>query len=261
MYGNFQRAAVTAGILCACAAFSAPASAGCVFGTPFGGEPTLQVALDQILAPAPDTAGACLADGPEGDAYWTSTGGTSATIMLEIAGYANVNSFGLYDSADPTNRLQIFIGAADPGTRAQLTFDSNGQITVSYGAHVVRRARFTGPAFGFYLLTGEGNRLMSDSSLNSGGVDRMYAYLGNGARFTSGPIVTDGNPANDIFGAGDAILAYEDLLVGDNDFQDFVVLVRGVQPVPLPAGAWLLGSACIGWWLHRRRRGVEPLMT
>jgi hypothetical protein len=221
------------------------ARADCLFNPAASGEPTLQVALGQLLAPAPDVVTTCLAEGTGagGDAHWTSVGQTSATILLEIAGFANVNSFGLYDLANPQNRLQIFSGPSDSGARAQLSFHANGTIAVSYGGHDARRARFSSDAFGFYLLTGEGRTLLSDSTLNQGGVDRMYAYRGNGSQFISGSILDDGDPDNDTFGATDAILAYEDLLNGDNDFQDFVVLVRGIQPIPLPAGLWLLGSA------------------
>jgi hypothetical protein len=57
-----------------------------------------------------------------------------------------------------------------------------------------------------------------------------------------------------VFNSNDAILAYEDLLNGDNDFQDFVVLVRGVQPIPLPAAAWLFGGGLLAWRLTARRR-------
>lgn len=244
------------------AACMAPvAQADCLFDSAASGEPSLQVALGQLLSDAPNVVTGCLNEGTVagGDAHWTSVGQTSATILLEIAGFANVNSFGLYDLANPDNRLEVFRGPSGPGTRAQLSFHSNGSITVSYGAHVVSRARFSSDAFGFYLLTGEGNHLMSDSTLNPGGIDRMYAYRGNGSQFISGPIANDGDPGNDIFGAGDAILAYEDLLNGDNDFQDFVLLVRGIQPIPLPAGVWLLGSAFAGLWLSARRRSAARL--
>jgi hypothetical protein len=123
-------------------------------------------------------------------------------------------------------------------------------VTVTIGPNSWSTATpFAGSAFGFYLRTPQGNTFFSDSSLNQGQTDRMYAYRGNGGTFVSGPIVADGDPLNDIFNANDVILAYEDLLQGDNDFQDFVVLVRGVTPappVPLPAAVWLLASGLLG---------------
>jgi hypothetical protein len=248
--------------LLAVAAFgSQRAEAICTFGAPFGGEPSLQAALNGLLAPAPNTTTDCLADGT--DAHWTSVSPTSATILLEIAGFANQNRFGIYDAANPDNRVQIFNGASGPGTTALLSFTSvagGTQVTITVGTRSWSSTTpFVGDAFGFYLRTPDpdaqtlGQTFFSDSSLN-GGLDRMYAYRGNGGQFISGPVANDGNPANDIFGATDALLAYEDLVHGDRDFQDFVVLVRGVTPVPLPTAAWLLASGLLTLGAAARRR-------
>lgn len=258
------RAWAVAPVLFALSMFSPDARAACAFGpgNPHGGEPTLQAALNGLLSSAPDTVDDCLADGTvaNGDAHWVTLSPTSATILLEIAGFANQNTFGLYDATNPANRLQIFSGPQGPSTTASITFSaaSGGgyNVTVTIGANSwTTSTPFVGTAFGFYLRTPQNNTFYSDSSLNQGGIDRMYAYRGNGATFTSGPVANDGNPANNIFGANDVILAYEDLIHGDNDFQDFVVLVRGVQPsvVPLPAAAWLFASGLLGFAATRRR--------
>ena len=96
------------------------------------------------------------------------------------------------------------------------------------------------------LSTPEGNSFFSQSNLNSDGADHSYAYRGSGEWFLRG------GAFGTQFGAQDAILAYEDLVRGDNDFQDFVVLVRGVEPIPLPAAGWLLLSALAGLATRRR---------
>jgi hypothetical protein len=228
------------------------AHAVCTFGVPFGGEPTLQTALNGLLSSAPNTAADCLVDGtgPQADAHWVSVSPTSATILLEIAGFANQNTFGIYDPSNPSNRLQIFSGPNGPGTSAALTFSNVAgglSVSVTIGSSTWSTSTpFAGTAFGFYLRTPQNNVFFSNSDLNPGQADQMYAYRGNGASFVSGPIATDGNPLNDIFGATDVILAYEDLLHGDQDYQDFVVLVRGVTPVPLPAGVWLALTGLLG---------------
>jgi hypothetical protein len=238
---------------------SADALAVCTFGTPFGGEPTLQASLDALLSPAPNVETDCLADGvgPGGDAQWRSIAPTSATILLEIAGFRNSNVFGLYDPLNPDNRLDVFVGPDGPGTVAQLVFTYvGGSMNILVDVDGDQRSTsspFLSSTFGFYITTPQNNTFFSDSSLN-GGLDRMYAYLGNGATFISGPIASDGDPTNDIFGAGDAILAYEDLVNGDQDYQDFVVLVRGVTPVPLPPAGWLLASALVALFGLSRRR-------
>jgi len=250
--------------LAACVMLAAAnAEAACVFGTSFGGEPSLQAALDAILTPAPNTQTDCLQDGvgPGRDGQWFSVSPTSATILLEIAGFANQNRFGLYDALNPANRIEVFSGPNGPGTVAQLSFTpvgsgQNVSITVG-GSTWTTSTPFMGSAFGFYLLTPQGNTFFSDSSLN-GGLDRMYAYLGNGGVFHSGPIANDGDPSNDVFGPQDAILAYEDLVHGDNDYQDFVVLVRGVQVVPIPAAGLLLTSGLMALAAMARRRRNRP---
>lgn len=256
MHAAIRRAILAAPMCLAAALYSRAALADCTFGTPSGGEPDLQVSLNGLLSPAPNTVSGCLSDGlgQGGDAYWSSVGGTSATLLLEIAGFANINSFGLFDSSNPANRLLVFGGAAGTGARARISFAGDGTVTMTSGG-TTRSADFGSSVFGFYLHTGQGLTFYSLSTLNPGGVDRMYAYRGNGGRFISGPVATDGNPANDIFGAHDAILAYEDLLAGDNDFQDFVVLVRGVQPVPIPAAALLFGAGLLTLGAAVRRRG------
>jgi Domain of unknown function (DUF4114) len=259
------RAWAAAPVLVALTLLSPVAEAACTFGpgAPSGGEMTLQTALNGLLNDAPDVVNDCLEDGsvPNGDARWVTVSPTSATILLEIAGFANQNRFGIYDASNPNSRVQIFSGPQGPGTTAAITFTaaSGGgyNVTITIGTSSWSSSTpFMGTAFGFYLRTPQNNTFYSDSSLNQGQIDRMYAYRGNGASFISGPVTTDGNPANDLFGANDVILAYEDLVHGDNDYQDFVVLVRGVQPsvVPLPAAAWLFASALGGLGFASRRR-------
>lgn len=151
------------------------------------------------------------------DSYWTKAGNTSASLIIEIAGYKNNNSFGIFDAANPNNRQQIFAGAANAGASASFTPLYN--------------------VFGFYLQnTVNGNfTWFSDSSLNAGGQkDHMVAY-----------------------GAGNSsyILAWEDLNLGDWDYQDMVVRVSNVKNVP-DAGSTLvlLGAGMSVFGFLRRRK-------
>lgn len=238
--------------------FAPNAWAVCTFGS--SPEPSLQSSFNSLFGSSStlNAVSDCLADGTGSgrDGAWSTQGQTSATILLELAGFANQNRFGIYDIANPSNRLEVFDGLAGAGESAALAFVAGPSgITVSVtrgGSTRFAPGAFLSDAFGFFLRTPQGNVFFSQSELNAGGVDRMYAYRGNGATFTGGPAVVVGS----LFGVNDAILAYEDLLRGDNDFQDFVVLVRGVAPIPLPAAGLLLLSALGGLSLFRSRRAV-----
>ena len=59
----------------------------------------------------------------------------------------------------------------------------------------------------------------------------------------------------ELFTPQDFILAWEDLFGGgDRDYQDFVVVVQDIRPVPLPPAVWLLASSLIGLAGVARRR-------
>jgi hypothetical protein len=247
-----KQVVVKTAALLAVLGFAADAHAACTFGA--SGEPSLQQTFNDLFgtANAPDVRNDCLSDGagPGRDGNWQSTGASSATIMLELAGFADFNTFGLYDPANPHRRLEVFGGRLGPGSTASLVFTNvagGTQVAMSIvGSPAAPRVvTFSSDAFGFFLSTPEGNTFFTQSSLNAGGADRTYAYRGEGQTFMRGPAVWTE------FGANDAILAYEDLVHGDDDFQDFVVLVRGVEPIPLPAAAMLLLS---GLALVRRHR-------
>jgi hypothetical protein len=249
----------TLGIVGACVGMTVltdVAQAACSFGS--SGEPSLQQSFNELFgaAAAPDAVADCLDDGagPRSDGVWHSTGQSSATILLELAGFADFNSFGLYDPLNPANRLDVFAGRLGPGSTASLTFASiagGTRVTMNIvGSPTPPRSTvFLSEAFGFMLSTPEGNTFFSQSGLNVDGADHSYAYRGDGSWFLRG------GAQGTQFGVHDAILAYEDLVHGDNDFQDFVVLVRGVEPIPLPAAGWLLLSALAGL-ARLRRNGV-----
>ena len=224
---------------------------GVIVDVPDLGETNLQNVLNNItVAPTPgvssvDVKNDAILD--VWDSYWepTAGGGTYATMIVEITAGATSHVFGIYDAANPGVTAQIFVGADLPGYKSTIDFYASGVIqivTKNLAGTIVGTSTSTAPfavdsfgtpTFGFYL-----DSWKSDTALNSDGKDHMVAYQGKATNPDKIQIFP--------FSAGDwtdnhFILAFEDgYNLGDVDYQDFVVLIESVNPVPVP-GAVLLG--------------------
>jgi len=240
-----RRVLVVLGVLLGCHAHAA-----CTFGT--SSEPSLQDVFDSVLpAGSLSATNDCLPDG--GDARWIATGQAVATIVIELAGFASQNTFGIYDVADPTKRATIFVGSDGVGTQDTVQImQSGGHYSVFDNG--VWAANFTSSTFGFFLSTPQNNTFTSDTSLNADGGDHMYAYQGNGATFSGGTL------AGRTFATNMYLLAFEDLAFPntDRDYQDFVAAAQFIAPVPLPAGGALLLAALATMFARARGRSLRP---
>jgi hypothetical protein len=234
-------------------------AATCTFGPGTAGENSLQTVMNGLLGSgAPVAASDCVAEG--NDAVWQTVGVGAATLIVEIAGYANQNTFGIYDLANAGNSLQVYAGANDPFDRRTITFSQDGasyDVTVARpNGNVVQSGTFSSTLFGFYLGTPQyaGETYFSDTALNPDSVDHLYAYQGNGAAFLNSTSVPN-YLRGDTFSEQMYLLAWEDLYGGgDGDYQDMVLLTDFIVPVPLPPALLLLGSALAGLGLLRNRR-------
>jgi len=175
------------------------------------------------------------------DSYWdiTASGGSLATMIIEVAGFAPNNVFGVY-SGD--KYVTLFEGADEAGKQVTLSIAADGSVYVN---HQDTGVDFASTSFGYFLDSsyyGSGGLWHSDTSLNDDGEDHMYAYQGTGDIVQIDP-----------WDAGEwtpqeYILAFEDLCgeCADWDFRDMVVMVESVQPVPEPATFLLFGAGLIG---------------
>lgn len=196
------------------------------------------------------------------DERWAieASGVSAATIIIEIAGNANTNTFGIYDAGNG-NTVQLFGGPADQADQALVSIGQNGQVTVIYlqrdangnmgviNFSSTAAGYFQQNMFGYYLGT-QGGTFYSEAARNAGGTDQMVAFRGD-----NDIIQLPGNAAGQ-WGASSYILAWEDIAYGasDKDFNDFVVYVESVTGVPEPGTLALLSGAFLGIGAFARRR-------
>lgn len=195
--------------------------------------------------------------------YWQlgGTGASENTVVLTLTGNTSSNSFGIFSQSDPTQMLKLFAGGATQGYQTSLQyFPLAGILKVTESdalgntvyTNTVNAAGFT--TFGYYLDVPNNNATFySDSSLNQDGIAHTVAYAGNGQN----TVAFNGLK----FLSGEFLLAWEDTLAGnsDLDYNDFIVMVESVHPVPEPAalGMFGLGVLLLGGFTVLRRRSYK----
>ena len=216
-----------------------------------GSEDTLQEIFDDLYVSGP---GISAQNDQISAAYFTGdpTGGAVATFIIEIAGNAGINTFGIYEQGDASNKAQIFDGSASNGLQAFVSFLANGDILVNS----TKVASGFGDSFGFYLGASSGT-FYTDDSLNGGDAQALI-YQGDGlTKLQIDPF------AGGIFDADDVIIAWEDLVYSasgtDRDFNDMVIMVSSVTPVPEPGTMLLLGFGLIGIAGVSRKKTVQEI--
>jgi len=223
------------------------ATAGVIFDD---GGAALQGIFDSVTVnPVGDSSIDVLTDAipDEGDSYWAvgASGSSIATLVIQLAAVQQSgNTFGIFELGNPSNTIELFNGSEFYGTKVVTMLD-DFTILVNY----VPSGNFGSNGFGYYLNTAAGSVWYSDSALNSDGWDHMLAYQGNDS-----DTIKLGGFAAGIFQSDEYVLAFEDQTIGTatgSSYDDFIVLVESVTPIPEPATMVLLG---LGGLLLRKRR-------
>ena len=158
----------------------------------------------------------------QNDGIWQHiAAGSIYTLIGEYSGYAEINSFGIYDGNQ--NRVELFSGANSAGDQALLIIKEDGSVYVNFHDSGVD---FSGETFGFYLDSGAGETFYSESSLNNGD-DHMLSFQGKGDQ-----IQLPGYTPS-IFSENEYVIAFEDMGLeeGDHDFTDAVIMIESLEPV------------------------------
>ncbi len=166
-------------------------------------------------------------------------------------------------------------------TRVDDSFDQTWQNTKGSATAVARYAGYS-QTFGYipdtdlqfhelFTVTGSGylsdfsnpsvfGKIPPSGSLAPGSYNFLFADNANGAgdppMWTSQPSTNDPGFYDHMvtfsLASGKYVIAWEDLNLGDYDYNDLVVEVGGVSPVPEPATILLIGSGLLGFLGLRR---------
>ncbi len=215
-------------------------------GSPPSGEQSLQWILDYMF-----DEGIVSATADQNNAgMWTVSANPPSimpVLVVEFAGLAANNIFGIWsdpdmDTSTPPTNVDIFLGAATPGPitgwaalywyTSELWIGGWDPTYVNIGGPYVG---INPHSFGFYLRRDGGPIFYTVDQMNNGAAQ----------------VLAFNKPGTDTWA-----IAFEDLpLAGsDRDYNDMVVKIESVQPVPEPSTIALIGSGLLGAGLYSWRR-------
>lgn len=195
----------------------------------------------------------------------TGFGVSAGSYVANVTWETSIAPFeiGLYEFGDITNKVTLFGAGAPLGSRVSFTFFTNGNVSVfnADNGDLIDSATGFGLEFGLYFDTTSwpsGGVFYTEDSENGGDVQALI-YEGQGDNVTV-PTTTGNLTLNDV---AHWYVAWEGLpntgsgpyVQGSFDFNDAVVMLESVTPVPEPETyAMLLAGLGLMAFVARRRR-------
>jgi hypothetical protein len=199
----------------------------------------------------------------------TGAGSSSAAYIATVTwGWAGLE-FGLYQEGNASNQLTVIQSNMNLGTKVTIDFNFQTNTITSYylnsGVPTLIDTAVFNPLlpFGFYT-TGQYGTWYSEDSVNSTSAAQMLIYEGKGDNVT----LPYGAPANQQFTLNDLAHWYVacegapnngnyPFSEGNIDFNDMMVQLESIKPVPVPGALLLLGAGLFRLAAYGRRRRSE----